>query len=685
MTSRLPQNSILDQGNLPFDELAQIGNREGRRPRPVYGCHKWFARRLGTSIRALLAAVATPASGDFWESYYQDGLLNGITVLDPLVGGGSILMEASRFGADGYGCDIDPVAALVSEFQSTLLWNLPDIEPAMRMLKESVGNALRPYYTTVEPDGSAGILLHAFWVHSVSCRECGKSFDAHPEFRLASNKENKKQSVVCSQCGKVEEHLLSDKVSCSECGATTVATAGNMKDGNLSCPFCEAEESLSDFGRRTEGPPDFRIYAVETLPVAEERKLTNSQRVIRTASQDDIARFDAASQELQEQCARNRRFLADAPIPTERADNRPLCYGYTSYGELFNDRQKLHLGLLAEAIQRFDGPVRKVLQVAFSNHLKTNCMLTNYAGGWRRLAPVFSIRAFRHVARPVELNPWLTQNGRGTFPNAVRSISRAADWLKDQQEHAPDGGFRAVSTSKPGNISIHNGDARRMKHLADDSVDLVVTDPPYVNYISYSELAHFFTPWLAKFGLIPRTSLKGFPLNQLASKNRTQKSLEQFEKQIRQVFAEIRRVVKKDGGRVILSYQFSGEEGWLFLGNALAGAGIIPTTVFPILGDSDAGLHKSNDTPRWDAILACRPGKPISKLLFSEQDKKEAEAELQQWLAKNPGVGFNAADQANYFFALVLKSAFYRAGLTSERTKRKKSVQHWNLSSFAEG
>ena len=53
--------------------------------------------------------------------------------------------------------------------------------------------------------------------------------------------------------------------------------------------------------------------------------------------------------------------------------------------------------------------------IAFSDHLTTNCMMTNYAFGWRRLAPLFSIRAFRHVPRPVEINPWLDGTGRGTY------------------------------------------------------------------------------------------------------------------------------------------------------------------------------------------------------------------------------------------------------------------------------
>ena len=67
-----------------------------------------------------------------------------------------------------------------------------------------------------------------------------------------------------------------------------------------------------------------------------------------------------------------------------------------------------------------------------------------YAGGWRRLAPLFSIRAYRHIARPVEINPWLERNGRGTFPNAVRAVERAARWLKEEQEPTVDGGMRQV-------------------------------------------------------------------------------------------------------------------------------------------------------------------------------------------------------------------------------------------------
>jgi len=117
--------------------------------------------------------------------------------------------------------------------------------------------------------------------------------------------------------------------------------------------------------------------------------------------------------------------LPDRLIPVQRrSDDRLIRYGYQQYVDLFNPRQLAHLLILSREIRKLDEPLREPFSIAFSDHLKTNCMMTNYAFGWRRLAPLFAIRAYRHVPRPVELNPWIDGTGRGTYPNAVRSIMR---------------------------------------------------------------------------------------------------------------------------------------------------------------------------------------------------------------------------------------------------------------------
>jgi putative DNA methylase len=127
---RLPKRSILDAGDLPVGEIAHLARREGIRPRAAYQAHKWFARRLAATARSLLVAATAPEGTDFWTAYYGGGSCEGLTVLDPFMGGGVMLLEAARLGADVLGVDVEPVAAVVSDFQGRLP-HLPTLSPAL--------------------------------------------------------------------------------------------------------------------------------------------------------------------------------------------------------------------------------------------------------------------------------------------------------------------------------------------------------------------------------------------------------------------------------------------------------------------------------------------------------------------------------------------------------------------------
>ena len=93
MSSTLPNHSMLDAGELPVVELARIAMREGVHPRAVYQAHKWFARRLAITARALLVAAATDQGTSFWEAFYRGDSWEGHTVVDPFVGGASCCLR----------------------------------------------------------------------------------------------------------------------------------------------------------------------------------------------------------------------------------------------------------------------------------------------------------------------------------------------------------------------------------------------------------------------------------------------------------------------------------------------------------------------------------------------------------------------------------------------------------------
>src|SRR5258708_34555272 len=111
--------TLLDAGHLPVEELAALAVREGRRPRPIYQVHRWFARRFGSAFRALLTAAFLPVGADFWPSYYSSADWRGRSVLDPFVGGGTSVVEAQRLGARLTGVDVDAVASASTRLELT--------------------------------------------------------------------------------------------------------------------------------------------------------------------------------------------------------------------------------------------------------------------------------------------------------------------------------------------------------------------------------------------------------------------------------------------------------------------------------------------------------------------------------------------------------------------------------------
>src|ERR1044071_4333111 len=97
---------------LPVEEankLATIESFNKHLFRPNTYLHKWWARRSGTTFRYVLKQLI---DDDASRDYYRPEGLRGKTILDPMVGGGTIAHEAIRLGANLIACDIDPIPVL---------------------------------------------------------------------------------------------------------------------------------------------------------------------------------------------------------------------------------------------------------------------------------------------------------------------------------------------------------------------------------------------------------------------------------------------------------------------------------------------------------------------------------------------------------------------------------------------
>jgi adenine-specific DNA methylase len=294
--------------------------------------------------------------------------------------------------------------------------------------------------------------------------------------------------------------------------------------------------------------------------------------------------------------------------------------------------------------------------MAFSDHLTTNCMMASYAHGWRRLTPLFSVRAFRHIQRPVELNPWVERTGRGGFPNSVRKLGQAAAYARSPKEPAATGEFLTVDTIVGKRKStVHLGSARTLTFLQDKSIDVVMTDPPYFDNIAYSELAQFFVPWLKALGVIadkPRTDVTR---ESLVARKNSKESVLNYTSGLGQAFREMSRVLRPKG-IVAFSYRHTEAPAWHALAQAIAMTELYVTKVVPMPGEVGMGLHGLGERGLWDAVFILRRGRPQTRdeLFITLDDLAAAQRAIDGWSDRygKLAIPFNSID------AVALRRAF---------------------------
>ncbi len=669
---RLPSSTLLESGGVPAELLAAMAMREGQSTNPMFRVHRWFARRLSVQFRSLLAGISLDASEGnlFWDRFYGDINLSGAVVLDPFVGGGTSLVEAALCGAKVVGYDIDPVAAGITRMELDL-YARDDLPQSFKEIVQEVGGQIREHHRTITPAGEEAEVLHHFWVERRACSRCLAEFDLHPHHRLACDSAKGLQWVFCRSCDAVRELPLDQTVLDCYCGTRTVILEGSVARGRISCPSCGNQEELSARGRREGCPPAWRLFAQEYI-VTECRRVSRKFKAVEAG---DLDQFAAAARELSSLERDSGAFAPRRLIPaTGRSDGRPLIHGFRSYRELFNHRQLLHLTRLGVAIASVsDERERRLLGMAFSDHLTSNCMYTGYAFGYRRVSPLFSIHSYRHITRPVELNPWLDGIGRGTFPNALNKIRRAAQFAQGPRQIArgagriPAAAASGVRRQSTCHATIRTESSVDLSALANASVDIILTDPPYFDNLSYSELSDFYLAWHQCLGIaLPPYDdpSRAAPISEnLAIVDRSVASVERYTATLSAILSECRRVLKPRG-LCVFTFHHRAIEAWHSLGMALAASGLRCGAVVPSRGEGQGGLHSYEGTIKWDAVLACRRGPAprtgLAPLFVAENDLTSAHRDVEkheQHLGAVPKIAFRLPDRLNLLRGMLVARA----------------------------
>lgn len=683
-----PARTLLEAGEIPIAQIAELALREGQSSNPLYRVHRWFARRVGSQFRSIITALTlSPDKSDtFWDTYLGKTSVHGAVVIDPFIGGGTSLVESMRCNARVIGFDIDPVATYITRFE-LVASRMENHYPEIDQVCSEVAQLIAPLHRTIV-DGVERDVLHHFWVQVQQCSNCQSDVELHPHFQLAYSKEKSLQWAFCKECHEVYELPIERKVLHCSCGKSTTISTGTYNNGIMTCPICKHTQKIAANDLEGAESPIWRLFAQEYLVGTGK----NCTRLFKRVEDADQALYESATRKLR--MIGNGLLVPTRSIPCEgRSDGRPLIHGIRHYADFFNDRQKLHLHLLGSAINQVESDeARRYLQLAFSEHLTTNCMYTAYAFGYRRTSPMFSIHSYRHITRPVELNPWQDGVGRGTFINTVRKISKAIMFAKAPQEMHPDGTRVAYNddfTHKQvclgsvddvlngsANAAIETQSSEKLYLLPDSSVDLVLTDPPYFDNLSYSELSDFYLAWHQALGIAPPPyddNVTSAPILQnLAITRRSDEAIKGYQERLQKILVECNRVLKPDG-ICVFTYHHKLASAWEALGTALLHSGLSVTKVLPMRGEGQGGLHTYDGTIKWDAVLVCRKKQSVIMSgipVISETAIKDAFSEAKyhfEALSAHKRIGFKIPDFTNLARALIVSKAFLGEGNTSTR------------------
>jgi adenine-specific DNA methylase len=301
-----------------------------------------------------------------------------------------------------------------------------------------------------------------------------------------------------------------------------------------------------------------------------------------------------------------------------------LRWGYRTWASFFNDRQLFCLGRIAATLRDLPGhgPEREALVAAFSKTVEHHNDFCSFKGeGTGPVRSIFHNHALRPERCSVEGNPWGAHGGSGGYANVLVRLRRAhaykqnpTDLIERSGSITTESGLSApiaqtvVSCwddfiANPRSAYVVTGDGGKTD-VPDGAIDLVVTDPPYVDNVHYSELADFFHSWLRRIKPYPGYSTSRTTRDQREVQNT---GPEQFRMMAADVWRECARVLSDDG-LLVFSFHQSRTSGWEAVMRSLADVGFVVTAVRPVVAEVTTSLTKTAALApnRIDVIVACR-------------------------------------------------------------------------------
>lgn len=678
--------------------------------------HLWWARKPLVACRAAILETFVNQPSDFaeqqrlirtiieickWEESTNANLIqkarelilknNGNQapkVLDCFAGGGSIPLEALRVGCDAYASELNPVAVLLNLCTSVYpqKYGRPsgikgsqkglsddnisvenrlshDVEKWGKWVADEASKELKSFFSSKDKEKIPVVYV---WARTVKCKNsaCKAEIPLLQQAWLAKRSKRKVALLLKPDKGKRRVDFFLKEGPHLKVNDFPVT----MKKGTVECPVCK-QASKGDYLREEAlaGRMGERLVAVISKPSG------RSGKEYRLANKDDLEQFAAAECKLHAILDdHNQQSLVPnelVPRPPSRGQGldpffvhlQVVNYGMTSWGDMFNSRQKLALiTFIAKVKRAYLNMIEEGYDQEYAKAITTYLALTvDRLADYDSNLCTWSItrETIREtIGRPaigmswsyVELNP--LSGSTGNWGGAI-------EWILKVIEHC------SKTSDKPG--QVFHASATKLP-FESEFFDAVITDPPYYDNIPYSDLSDFFYVWLK------RSIGSLYP--ELFSTNSTPKSLEIlqnttllrrlgsvdtsekfssliknavfFESKLAEALTEVRRVLKTDGTFAII-FAHKTTVAWEALISALLKSGFCVSASWPVNTEMMARLqareHAALASSTW---LVCHKVAKLGPVGSWKIVQNELDARIKERLDYflSPRVGIKGAD-----------------------------------------
>jgi len=640
--------------------------------RPVIAVHKWFARRPGTLFRALL--LAEFESDPLSEAFYESHKLEGKRICDPFMGGGTPLLEANRLGCDVIGYDINPMSHwIVSEELAHI--NLEEYREAgtrlRTALEETIGHL---YRTKCLCCGSAEAHVKYFlWVKVQACPDCKKEVDLFPGYLISEDARHPKNVFVCGMCGDLSEHEdRKNPGDCRTCG-DALSLSGPAKRNRCRCPDCGGTVKYPEGSR---GPLNHRLFAIEYH--CPKCKSGHKGRFFKRPDGEDLDRVADA-----ERMRANLKpqFIPKEKIPGGDETDRLHRWGYKFYHQMFNARQLVGLEHSCRLIRQEQSErIRHALSTNLSDLLRYQNMLCRYDTMALKSLDIFSVHGFPVGLIQCESNllgiPSASREmsvGSGGWANILDKYAKAKAYCDEPFEVRHIHGRKekvniceewigehsnGLHRPESRNVDLRCGDAAQ-SDLAPESLDAVLTDPPYFGNVQYAELMDFCYVWLRRLagegkGYFEQLSTRNAA--ELTANDNMNRGLDHFTEGLSQVFQRMACALKK-GAPLVFTYHHNKLEAYQPIAVALLDAGLVCTDSIPCPAEMGASIHiNGTGSSIIDTVFVCRKVKnddPTARVVDCIPSRLNSDQEA----LKRGGVKVTAGDLRCMLFGQITRLA----------------------------